>query len=65
MGHDPNQNKHCFDETHPPKIVRYSNYKKWIQSFEKAVPYISAKVYNATVNTNLHCFERVNLREII
>lgn len=65
MGHAPDQPKHCFDIENPPKIVRDSNYKKWVEHFEKAAPLIPVPVYNTSMQSNLDCFEKVNLRDIL
>ncbi len=65
MGHEPAGPKHCFDDDMPPLVVRSSQYDKWIKHFEKAAPLIPVPVFNASPSSNLNCFKKVNLREII
>ena len=56
MGHKPDQPKHSFDPHRPPKIVRDSNYSKWIQHFHKAAPLIPVPVFNTSLDSKLECF---------
>ncbi len=65
MGSGPAQQKHSFDNELTPKIIRESNYPAWIKHFHKAAPQIPVPVYNASQQSKLECFEKVNLKEII
>jgi hypothetical protein len=56
--------KHWFGDHHH-SINRHSNYKEWIERFEKALPYIKANVVNCTPNSNLKCFLMANLRDVL
>ena len=56
--------KHWFGD-HPPKINRGSNYDEWIKNFNRAKPFINAKVINCTPDSNLKCFEMGDLRECL
>lgn len=56
--------KHFWtDEFQRP--VRDSRYNDWIQKFNRAAPKIKVPVFNATAKSNLECFQKVKLREII
>lgn len=65
MGHDENEQKHWFDDKHPPKIVRKSNFQQWCERFAKAAPHIPVPVLNASRKTRLDCFEKVKIKDVI
>lgn len=65
MGHKPGTKKHFFKDE-DAKIFRHSNYESWIRRFTKATEYMDdVRIINCTRETNLECFERVPLREVI
>lgn len=56
--------KHWFDKEHPRKS-RYSNYKEWNRRLNEAAPFIPVPVLNASPETVITCFDRVNLKDIL
>lgn len=65
FGYNPAlQAKHWWEEVHPRKS-RESNYKQWCKRMADAAPHIPVPVLNATRETALTCFPRVNLKEVI
>jgi hypothetical protein len=62
MGHPPDR-KHWWTGkiTRP---IRCSNYADWITKFDKASKVIPVPVLNATRNSALNCFPKVNLRDV-
>lgn len=56
--------KHWWDKT-IKRDSRPSNYNEWIKRWHLAVPHITAKVYNATRQTYLTCFPRVELKDVL
>lgn len=64
-GYDPAQtDKHWWEKEHP-RESRYSNYAEWNKKLAKAAEQMKVPVFNASVQSAITCFERVNLREII
>jgi hypothetical protein len=59
--------KHWFG-AHPEHLNRGSNYKRWLQKFEKAVPILNRygiEVINCTKDSALECFKKSDLREVL
>lgn len=64
-GYDPaTQDKHWWEEKHP-RESRYSNYANWIKYLVKAAPLIPVPVLNASRQSAIPCFEKVNLKDVI
>jgi len=64
---EKDQATHFFGE-HPKGLQIDSPYEKWIQAFEVAAPSLSsfgARVYNCTPNSNLNCFPKVKIQEVL
>lgn len=64
MGHPEGTDKHWWEKTHQ-RESRWSNYTSWIERFNKAKPHIPVPVLNASRQTALQCFDRVNLRDVL
>lgn len=64
MGHEKDKPKHWWTG----KILRQtrgSDYKKWIEHMNKAAPHIGAEVINCSRVTNLTCFKKADLRDVL
>ena len=65
MGHKAGSKKHFFEDK-DAKILRQSNYAQWIKRFAKAAEFMDdLRVINCSRETNLECFERTTLQDII
>lgn len=62
MGHPPERKHWWTGEINRP--IRCSNYADWITKFDKASKVIPVPVLNATRNSALNCFPKVNLRDV-
>lgn len=58
------EKKHWFGD-HPASINRGSDYASWIDHYKKAKPFINCEVINCTPNSNLKCFDMMDLRECL
>lgn len=56
--------KHWFGN-HPQHLDRTPDFKKWINKFDIAAPLIKAEVINCTTDSDLSCFPKANLRDIL
>lgn len=57
-------NKHWWTGQYK-RDTRPSNYKNWIERFEKAKPFMKIEVINCTRQTALDCFEKADLRDVL
>ncbi len=64
MGHAAGQNKHWWDEKHP-RHSRESNYAGWLERMDRAAPFITVPVLNASRQSAIRCFEKVDLRGVL
>lgn len=64
MGHSAGQNKHWWDDDHP-RESRYSNYALWMQHMAKAAKYIEIPVLNASRESAIKTFPRVDLATVL
>lgn len=62
MGHEHGSPKHWWTGKQE-RPVRTSNYKDWIEHFNKAAPLIPVPVINASRRTALNCFVRMSLQD--
>lgn len=62
MGHAFNKPKHWWTGKYQ-RPIRSSNYKEFIEWFNRAAPVIPVPVINCTRNTALNCFVRLPLAE--
>lgn len=58
------QNKHWWEDKHP-RDSRYSNYANWIKYMIKAEPLIPVPVLNASPQSAIPCFPKVDLRDVL
>lgn len=63
-GHAAGMEKHWWDKEYK-RESRYSNYAEWNKKLAKAAPFIKVPVFNASIQTAITCFPKVNLREIL
>lgn len=66
MGFNVAEKRHWFGD-HPHQLNRDSNYKKWIESFKKAKPFIDEagiSVVNCSRKTALNCFPNIFLEDV-
>lgn len=64
MGHATGADKHWWDKQHP-RESRYSNYKLWLEYIRKAAKYIDIPVLNASRESAIESFPRVDLKEVL
>lgn len=64
MGFKPGQDKHWWEKEYP-RNSRDSNYADWLKRWEAAAPLIPVPVLNASRQSAITCFQRVNLREVL
>lgn len=62
MGFD--HKSHWFGD-HKGGLQRGSNFKRWIENFNRAAPLIQTKIVNCTRKTRLECFEKADLRDVL
>jgi len=59
-----NNKLHWFGN-HPNALNRGANFKKWIKNFELAKPHIPVPVINCSPDSDLNCFDKMDLREAL
>lgn len=63
-GFKPNQDKHWWDAT-IKRHCRSSNYTDWIKRMNQAAPLIQAEVLNASRESAINCFPRVDIKDVL
>lgn len=58
------KNKHWWTGK-KDRPIRCSNYQEWIEKFNKAAPLIPVPVLNASRLSNLKCFPRVKIMDVL
>lgn len=64
MGFKSETDKHWWEKEYP-RDSRVSNYKGWLERMNKAAPMIPVPVLNASRESAITCFPRVNLRDVL